>query len=71
VGLKYPMVDLKKKVVRIVQKLYEICARNITQKKKKKNDKKMHVVSLQLVPPLLSSNTMAYFWIHEAFLSVP
>jgi hypothetical protein len=31
----------------------------------------MHVVSLQLVPPLLSSNTMAYFWTDEAFLFVP
>jgi hypothetical protein len=39
-------------------------------KRDKQIKKKMHVVSLQLVPPLLSSNTMADFWTHEAFLSV-
>jgi hypothetical protein len=55
-----------KKVVRFVQKLYEICARNITKKEKKKkkretDKKKMHVASLQLTPALLSSNTMADF----------
>jgi hypothetical protein len=31
----------------------------------------MHVVSLQLVPLLLSSNTMVDFWTHEAFFSIP
>jgi hypothetical protein len=30
VGPKYSMVDLKKNVVRVVQKLYRNCARNIT-----------------------------------------
>jgi hypothetical protein len=32
------MIDLKKKVIRIVQKFYEICARNITKKKNKKRE---------------------------------
>ncbi len=42
------MIDLKKKVVRVVQKLCKSCARNITQMKKKNDIYTIHTYEVDL-----------------------
>jgi len=64
-------VRLSKNVVDVHLRMRTVKPTLIRNKKERETNKKMHVVYLQLVPHLLSFNTMTDSWTYEALLSVP